>query len=131
MAKLTHLIFYVKDILKGLSFYKEAFGIDVKFLHESEMYAELNTGDVALAFASDLLGKDNLPSGYIPNDIKQLPQSGEVVFTVKDVPKAYKKAVQAGGLALVPPKEKPWGQTVAYVRDPNGVLIEIASEMNG
>lgn len=129
MTKLTHLIFYVKDILKGLAFYKQAFDIDVKFLHESNMYAELQTGEVALAFASEVLGQSNLPNGYLPNDIHKPPQAGEVVFTVKDVEKGYKKAVQAGALPLVPPQEKPWGQTVAYVRDPNGVLIEIASEM--
>lgn len=49
--------------------------------------------------------------------------------TVPNVEKAYKKAINEGAIPLVPPKEKPWGQTVAYVRDPNGILIELASPM--
>jgi len=40
---------------------------------------------------------------------------------------AYKKAVAAGAVAVKPPVLKPWGQTVAYVRDLNGCLIEICS----
>lgn len=128
-AKLSHMIFYVEDILAGLSFYQKAFAIEAKFIHESELYAELNTGDVTLAFASNVLGKGNLPKGYIPNTLKEPPQASEIAFTVKDVSKAYQKAIQEGAIAIAPPMEKPWGQTVAYIRDPNGVLIEIASEM--
>ena len=128
-AKLSYIIFYVKDIPKGLSFYREAFAIESKFVHESGLYAELSTGAVTLAFASDLLGKENFPGGYLPNDVKQLPQAGEVAFTVENVAASYAKAIGAGAVSLAPPKEKPWGQTVAYVRDPNGVLVEICSEM--
>lgn len=131
MAKLSYIIFYVKDVPRGLSFYKEAFAISAKFVHESGLYAELDTGAVTLAFASDLLGKENLPKGYLPNGLDQLPQGAEVAFTVDDVAEAYAGAVAAGGSALVPPKEKPWGQTVAYVRDPNGVLVEIATPVKG
>jgi lactoylglutathione lyase len=32
-------------------------------------------------------------------------------------------------MQVAEPKTKPWGQTVAYVRDPDGVLVEIGSEM--
>ena len=39
------------------------------------------------------------------------------------------RAVEAGARELSGPKQKPWGQTVSYVRDPNGVLIELCSPM--
>jgi lactoylglutathione lyase len=35
--------------------------------------------------------------------------------------------VEAGAAPVSEPATKPWGQDVAYVRDPDGVLIEIAS----
>ncbi len=42
---------------------------------------------------------------------------------------AFAQAVRAGAASLVEPQTKPWGQTVAYVRDPDGNLIELASPM--
>ncbi|HEY2811093.1 MAG TPA: VOC family protein [Rhabdochlamydiaceae bacterium] len=127
MVNFSHTLFYVKDIVKLIDFYEKAFGIKPKFVHESKLYAELDTGRTSLAFADDTLGRENLPEGYIPNDPAQTPSACEIVFTVLDVDHAYKTAVDAGAIALVPPKHKPWGQIVAYVRDPSGILIEIAS----
>ncbi len=129
MVTFSHTIFYVTDIAKIIDFYERAFGITAKFVHESGLYAELNTGGTTLAFADEALGKENLPEGYLPSDVAKNPSACEIVFTVKDVEKSYDHAVAAGAVALVPPKRKPWGQTVAYVRDPSGVLIEIASLM--
>jgi lactoylglutathione lyase len=129
MVTFSHTIFYVKDIEKIIAFYEKAFGIKPKFVHESGLYAELDTGGTTLAFADEALGKENLPDGYIPNDPSRSPSACEIVFTVKDVENSYDDAVTAGAIALVSPKQKPWGQTVAYVRDPSGVLIEIASLM--
>ena len=40
---------------------------------------------------------------------------------------AFARAVENGASALAEPKEQPWGQVVAYVRDPFGTLVEIAS----
>ena len=126
----SHTIVYVKDIPQLLPFYEKAFGIVPKFVHESGMYAELDTGATTLAFADEALGNENLPQGYIRHNKNSLPLACEIVFTVRDVQKAYDKALQAGAIQVADPKEKPWGQTIAYVRDPRGVLIEIASHMS-
>jgi lactoylglutathione lyase len=129
MIKFSHMIFYVQNIKLALSFYKEAFDIETKFIHESEEYAELSTGETTLAFASEALGNSNLPNEFIPNNNSQLPASNEITLTAKDVKKAYNLALSKGAIDVIPPKEKPWGQLVAYIRDPNGLLIEIASSM--
>ncbi len=129
MVEFSHAIFYVKDIEKIIEFYEKAFGISAKFIHESGLYAELNTGGTSLAFADESLGKENLPEGYFPIDRMKGHSVCEIVFTVKDVQKAYEDALLAGAISIVPPKHKPWGQEVAYVKDPSGVLIEIASLM--
>jgi lactoylglutathione lyase len=129
MVTFSHTIFYVKDLEKIIAFYEKAFGIKPKFVHESGLYAELNTGGTTLAFADETLGKENLPEGYFPIDRTKMHSVCEIVFTVKDVQKAYDDALLAGAVSIVLPKHKPWGQTVAYVKDPSGVLIEIASLM--
>ena len=129
MVNFSHVIFYVKDIQKALLFYKEAFDITPKFVHESGQYAELNTGETSIAFASEELGNYNLSQGYLPHDVKQVPLACEIVFTTEDVAKTYKSAIESGALSVAAPQEKPWGQITAYLRDPNGVLIEIASQI--
>ena len=48
-----------------------------------------------------------------------------------DVQSAYAKAVAAGAASLKAPLVKPWGQTVAYVRCPDGTLVEICSPVVG
>jgi lactoylglutathione lyase len=40
---------------------------------------------------------------------------------------AYERAVGQGAEPVTAPHTKPWGQDVAYVRDADGNLIELAS----
>lgn len=123
----SHVIFYVADIKLSLTFFKKAFDFETKFVHESGAYAELTTGSTTLAFVSEDLASSNLPNGYKKNSNKEPPIGCEIVFTSKDVEGLYQKALKSGATDVAPPKQKPWGQTVAYVRDPNGILVEIGS----
>ena len=41
----------------------------------------------------------------------------------------FRSVLEAGATRVAEPKTKPWGQIVAYVRDPDGVLVEIGSQM--
>jgi len=50
---------------------------------------------------------------------------------VKDVEAATARAIEAGATQLVAPTQKPWGQTIAYVRDLNGFLVELCTEVQG
>lgn len=127
-VRFSHTIFYVKDVIKTIRFYEAAFGIKPKFIHESNAYAELATEGVALAFASEELGHMNLPGGFQPNNPDKPPQACEVAFITEDPMKLYQQAVKNGAVGLSPPKPKPWGQVVGYVRDPNGILVEVAGE---
>lgn len=131
MLRFSHVIYYVKDLKKGLSFYESALGIKPRFVHESGTYAELETGATAIAFAAEELARHNLPEGVIPNDLATPPVASEIVFETDEVLILYRKALENGAVDVAAPKEMPWGQTVAYVRDPNGVLIEIASPIAG
>ena len=124
----AYTIIYTHNVLKSIEFFEQAFGIQRRFIVENS-YGELETGATALAFAAHELGADNLPNGYIKAD-DTLPLGIEIALVSDDVGAAFDKAVAAGAQAIKPPMAKPWGQIVAYVRCPDGPLVEICSPMN-
>jgi uncharacterized glyoxalase superfamily protein PhnB len=48
-----------------------------------------------------------------------------VAFVADDVAAAFQKAVEVGATGYIAPHQKAWDQTVAYVRDANGFLVEL------
>lgn len=130
MIRFSYTIFYVSDVAKAAQFYASVFELEIRFIHESGTYAEIDTQGVTLAFASEGLAETNLPGGFKKNSLKEQPQACEVAFTTDDPDALHKKAVKAGAIPLAPPQKKPWGQTVGYVRDPFGILIEIANAIH-
>jgi uncharacterized glyoxalase superfamily protein PhnB len=82
-----------------------------------------------LAFTSTELAKSNLPEGFQENDSSHLPAGIEIAFTTDDVPAVFTHAVKTGAIEVTKPQIKPWGQQVAYVKDLDGVLVEIASPL--
>lgn len=129
--KLGYMIIYVPNVAQSLAFFESAFGLSQRFLHESGDYGELETGETILAFASHELGTINLPSGFIAASESTQPLGFEVGFVTPDVAEAYKTALSAGATEVKAPEAKPWGQIVAYVRCPDGTLVEICSLVGG
>lgn len=127
--KFSYTILYVKDVTQSVAFYEKAFGLQQHFIDESGQYAQMETGSTKLAFASNELANSNLTNGFQENNLKNQPAGVEIAFTTDDVDTAFNRAVEAGAVSEVAPKQKPWGQKVGYVRDLDGVLIEIASLM--
>jgi len=123
--RLGYVILYVHDLEETVVFYERAFGLSRRFLHDSG-YAEMDTGATALAFATEALSASN---GVVTRRNRPDVEAAgaEIAFVVEDVPAAYAAAVAAGASAYKPPRKKPWGQMVAYVRDINGFLVEICS----
>jgi lactoylglutathione lyase len=129
MIKFSYTILYVKDVVESVAFYEKAFGLKQRFVHESKQYGEMETGEVKLSFAANELATSNLPQGFLENSRSNLPAGIEIAFVTDDVPGCFENAIKVGAIAVVEPKIKPWGQTVAYVRDLDGVLIEICSPL--
>ena len=120
-------IVYVRDVEASVRFYERAFGLALRFAAPEGDYAELETGATALGLASRELAASNFAPPIRENDPGLPPAAFEIGFEVKDVAAAYARAVEAGATPLAEPVEKPWGQTVAYVRDPDGILVELGS----
>ncbi len=125
--KFGYTIVYVSSVTETLTFYKEAFGFETRFLHDSDQYGELETGATVLAFASHAMGEMNLGGQYQKADSSAAPLGVELAFVTDNVASAYAKAVTAGANPIMAPVEKPWGQVVAYVRAKDGSLIELCS----
>ena len=125
--KLGYTILYVPDPAASLAFFEQAFGLARRFLHESGSYGELATGETTLAFAAHELGDGNFPGGHVRADRSPQPLGMEIGLVTADVPAAHAKALAAGARELAAPTTKPWGQTVSWVRTPDGCLVELCT----
>lgn len=126
--KLGYTIIYVTDVPATVAFYETAFGLKQRFMHESRLYAELDTGATVLSFSAEE-AVDVGDVGFARNRSESRPAGWEVCFVTGDVSAAFEKALGAGCKAVKEPQEMPWGQVVSYVRDLNGCLVEIATPM--
>lgn len=122
--KLGYTIIYVENVAATLAFYQRAFGMAQKFLHEGGDYGELETGETTLGFSAVTLLKEMGHSAVVSS-----PEAPvfEIALTTEDVGAAVEKAVAAGAKMVRPPQKMPWGQTIAYVHDLNGCLVEICT----
>lgn len=124
---------YVADPAASVAFYEEAFGLRRAFVADGNTYAELDTPGVKLGFVADGQAEGNLARGYRPNrpgdSADRRPAGFEFGFEVADVAAAWKRALGAGATPYAEPADKPWGQRIAYVRDPDGILVELAQPL--
>jgi lactoylglutathione lyase len=131
IVSLGYVILYVKDVSASLSFYEESFGLSRRFFHEADgkAYGEMETGATRLAFASLELAKEHLKQEVIAASPDTAPLGVEIALVTPDVPALFARAVKAGATPLSEPATKPWGQTVAYLRDNAGHLIELCTPL--
>ena len=122
--QLRYIILYVSDVGATMDFYARAFGLERRFLHEGGDYGEMATGETRLAFSSialmQSLGKQVAPAA------PERP-SFELAFATDDVPAALDRALSAGAALVQGATDMPWGQTISYVRAPEGTLVEICT----
>ncbi|MGE0615917.1 MAG: VOC family protein [Bacteriovoracia bacterium] len=126
--KFGYTLLYVNDVERAQNFYAAAFGLAKGFLHESKQYGEMVTGETKLGFVHhETAGSHGFE--YMKADPASRAFGIELGLVTPDVAGAFAQAVKAGAVAVSAPKTKPWGQTVAYVRDCFGFLVEICSPM--
>ena len=123
-----YLILYVDDVEGTIGFYEKAFGLKGKMVMPGE-FGELETGATKLSFAARTLVTTLFPTPLHETGLKSPAAPMEVALVTTDVASAFEKAVLAGAVAVATPEKKPWGQTIAYVRDNNGFLVELCTAM--
>jgi lactoylglutathione lyase len=122
---LDYVVLIVEDLDRSLNFYTKVLGL--RLGHRAGEYAQLDTGTTRLAFytrnaMSKTLG---LPLQAPPHDAPGF----EIGFKVSDVDAAFEELVSKGASPAMEPTTRPWGQRTAYVRDPDGHLVELAQDL--
>jgi lactoylglutathione lyase len=128
--KFGYTIIYVPDVAASLDFFTQAFGIQTRFLHESQTYGELETGETVLAFAAHDLGESHFAGGHVQAHQSEKPLGMELALVTPDVNAAHQQALKKGAKELAAPAAKPWGQTVSYLRCPDGTLVELCTPVH-
>tara|TARA_R110000868_G_scaffold263007_1_gene521619 strand:- start:108 stop:500 length:393 start_codon:yes stop_codon:yes gene_type:complete len=129
--KYAYTILYVEKVDETIAFYEKAFGFSMKFITPENDYAELESGETTIAFASLELGAANFKQGIEIMELSKKPVGIELAFTSEDIEDDFKRAVDAGASVYQSILDKPWGQKVGYLRDNNGFLIEICTPIKG
>lgn len=123
---LDYVVLIVEDLDRSLAFYHDLMGIPLK--HQAPRFAQLQTGTTRLALFTREAMADTLHQPL------QAPTADapafELGFKVTDVDAAYQELVDEGATPVTAPETRPWGQRTAYVRDPDGHLIELVTQLS-
>ena len=120
-----YVILIVEDLDRALRFYTGVLGL--RLGHRSGDYAQLDTGATRLGlYARSAMAKTLGMSLTTP------PSNApgfEIGFKVSHVDTVFSELVARGASPVVPPTDRFWGQRTAYIRDPDGHLIELAQDL--
>ncbi|MDO8381857.1 MAG: VOC family protein [Microbacterium sp.] len=107
------------DLVALVDFYAAAFDAERTYAFTdadgTAAYVSLSMGGVALGIA-----REDVPTG----------SSGRAALWlyVDDVDQTYARALSAGAVNRSAPTDTPWGERVAQIEDPDGLVIHIAEE---
>ncbi|MEC1177599.1 VOC family protein [Metasolibacillus meyeri] len=120
---MKYVILYVNDFEKTLHFYQHILGLPVKM--QQGTYVEFDTGATTLSI--NTRGSVREEIGLDVPEALSASQTFEIGFVVEDVAATIETLRVQGVTVVKEPVMKPWGQTVAYVADPDGHYIEICT----
>lgn len=124
-----YTIVYVRDVPASLDFFERAFGLQRSFLDPSAQYGALATGETTLAFVAHETARQSVGHDYVEAQGSAQPLGMEIGLVTEALDAAVERAIAAGATLLAPITAKPWGQRLAYVRCPDGTLIELCTPM--
>jgi catechol 2,3-dioxygenase-like lactoylglutathione lyase family enzyme len=119
-----YIILIVEDLDRSLEFYTQVLGLPLG--HRAREYAQLDTGATRLGLYTRRAMSETLGM-----ELTEPPPNApgfEIGFKVADVDAAYAVLIERGAVSQTPPTDRPWGQRTAYVRDPDGHLVELAQD---
>jgi catechol 2,3-dioxygenase-like lactoylglutathione lyase family enzyme len=122
---LDYVVLIVADLDRSLSFYADRLGLELQ--HRAEQYAQMQAGTTRLSLYTRDAMEETL--GATLDTPSLSAPSFELGFKVSDCDMAFAELTNSGVPSVAPPKTRPWGQRTAYVRDPDGNLIELAQDL--
>jgi lactoylglutathione lyase len=119
MASLT-----VNDLQKSLAWYRDVVGFFVSDQYEFE--GELRAVRLTAGVVNLLINQDNGAKGW---DRKKGEGISLTLMTAQDVDAIAARIKSRGGTLESEPADMPWGARVFRVKDPDGFILAISSEM--
>ena len=119
---------FVKDLSTMVSFYKNVIGVEIEWDGKGP-YAEFKHEGIRFA----MYERTQLPKvlGQSPDYPEKLNGTFELAINVgnpENVDSTFFEIVEGGGKEVYKPRNEPWKMRSAMVADPDGNLIEIASD---
>lgn len=123
---LGYIVLFVDDFESTMEFYAKKVGLPVRL--RADGYAEFAVEGAKFALLSrarvgELLGEKPMGKA-VPG-----PDKSAVTILVEDVDRVVTELSSRGVSFLDTPKDRPWGQRSVYFRDPEGHLVEIATNL--
>ena len=122
---LDYVVLVVEDLDRSLAFYRDHLGLSLR--HRAGNFAQLETGRTRFGLFTRAAMAEALHQELEPPTVGQA--AFELGFKVEDVDAAWNELTAAGVPGVTPPETRPWGQRTAYVRDPDGNLVELATQL--
>ncbi len=119
---------FVDDIHKMVDFYKNALGLEIDWNGEGP-YAEFKHEGIRFS----MYARSELPKllGQTPEFPLKLNGTFELAINVgtrENVDRKFSEIVAKGGRVVYVPRDEPWKMRSGMIADPEGNLIEIASD---
>jgi uncharacterized glyoxalase superfamily protein PhnB len=114
------------DLTAAREFYVTVFGgVQAYQFPESgePVYLTLTIGAGQVA-----LGIGTVPAAYGETPLPATGHAVDLCIYVPDLDATVDRALSAGGTVPVEPADMPWGERVAYVRDPEGTMILVIQD---
>lgn len=115
----------VADMTRSLAFYRDALGGEQIY----QFPPEGEPGFLTLRFGETELGIGLLSEAPM-HGVPQRPASGhrvELCINVEDADEAVDTLKKIGAPVVMAPQDMPWGERSAYVEDPDGNLVMLAT----
>ncbi len=119
---------FVDDLHKMVDFYKNGLGLEIDWNGEGP-YAEFKHEGIRFS----MYARSELPRllGQTPEYPQKLNGTFELAINVgtrENVDRKYREILAQGGREVYAPRDEPWKMRSGMIADPEGNLIEIASD---
>jgi len=115
-VKLSQVRLLVDDVAACFGFYRDVLGLETTFGDAAHGYASFRAGDGTIAIFDR----------REQNETSELRGAGDSALVVLEVENADAEVERLRAHVVADPVDRPeWGGRVAYLRDPDGNLIEL------
>jgi lactoylglutathione lyase len=123
--RISAVVLFVNDFAKCLAFYEQTLGLTVVQREPTFAAFKLQDQDFAIQDIETSADMVNMSTeAFVASQNKTYPLL--LCMRVDNVDDAYGTLIAKGVVFTAPPTDKPWGIRVAYFRDTEGNLWEMA-----